>query len=129
MKPCPSLQFPDLASFLLARASRSTQLANYFYWYLSVECSEGKDRIKYEKIRLKFLEDLKNVSCDDLTYGICSPSRSVVHVMMYVHVYIAGWHTWLMWSLGSGLLFSQNRISSYRLYMDQITFQTCVGPH
>ena len=80
MKPSPSLQFPDLASFLLARASRSTQLANYFYWYLSVECSEGKDRIKYEKIRLKFLEDLKNVSCDDLTYGICSPSRSVLHV-------------------------------------------------
>ena len=56
-------QFPDLTSFLLARASRSTQLANYFYWYLSVECSEGKDKLKYEKIRLKFLETLKSV-CD-----------------------------------------------------------------
>ena len=55
-------QFPDLTSFLLARASRSTQLANYFYWYLSVECTEGRDRLKYEKIRLKFLESLKSVS-------------------------------------------------------------------
>ena len=57
-------QFPDLTSFLLARASRSTQLANYFYWYLSVECTEGKDKLKYERIRLKFLEGLKCVSCN-----------------------------------------------------------------
>lgn len=54
-------QFPDLTSFLLARASRSTRLANYFYWYLSVECSEGKDMLKYDKIRLKFLEGLQSV--------------------------------------------------------------------
>ena len=57
-------QFPNLTSFLLFRASRSTQLANYFYWFLSVECSEDKDTYamtKYERIRLKFLEDLKNV--------------------------------------------------------------------
>ena len=58
------LQFPDLASFLVARACRSTELASYFYWYLSVECNDHKDNlasIKYEKIRFKFLEDLKNV--------------------------------------------------------------------
>ena len=61
----PPPQFPNLTSFLLFRASRSTQLANYFYWFLSVECSEDKDThamAKYERIRLKFLEDLKNVS-------------------------------------------------------------------
>ena len=45
----------------MARASRSTQLANYFYWYLSVECSEGKDKLKYDRIRLRFLEGLKTV--------------------------------------------------------------------
>ena len=64
-------QFPNLTSFLLFRASRSTQLANYFYWFLSVECSEDKDihaMTKYERIRLKFLEDLKNVSvCSGVT--------------------------------------------------------------
>ena len=66
---CCFSQFPDLASFLLARASRSTQLANYFYWYLSVECSEGKDKLKYNKIRLKFLEGLKSVSwCTQLLF-------------------------------------------------------------
>ncbi|RMX58215.1 hypothetical protein pdam_00000159 [Pocillopora damicornis] len=33
----------DLASFLILRACRSDTLANYFYWYLFVECNEGKD--------------------------------------------------------------------------------------
>jgi len=58
-------QFPDLASFLIWRACRSTQLASYFYWFLSVECNDLKDNtcsIKYEKIRFEFLERLKNVS-------------------------------------------------------------------
>jgi phosphatidylinositol 3-kinase len=38
-------------------------LANYFNWYVLVECQEDKDleaKAKYEAIRLKFLEDLKN---------------------------------------------------------------------
>ena len=65
-----STQFPDLTSFLLARASRSTQLANYFYWYLSVECTEGKDKLKYERIRLKFLDGLKSVSCYEWGEGM-----------------------------------------------------------
>lgn len=55
-------EYPDLSSFLIARACRSTQLASYFYWYLTVECNEDKDKIKYEQIRLKFLDDLKNSS-------------------------------------------------------------------
>ena len=67
-------QFPDLTSFLLARASRSTRLANYFYWYLSVECSEGKDKLKYDKIRLKFLEGLNSVSCAILTIHTLVPT-------------------------------------------------------
>ncbi|KAJ7385245.1 Phosphatidylinositol 3-kinase catalytic subunit type 3 [Desmophyllum pertusum] len=33
----------DLASFLISRACRSDTLANYFYWYLLVECNEGKE--------------------------------------------------------------------------------------
>ena len=58
-------QFPDLASFLIARACRSTRLANYFHWYVYVECQEDKDpasKEKYESIRSKFLDDLRNVS-------------------------------------------------------------------
>ena len=59
----PYIQFPDLASFLVARACRSTELASYFYWYLSVECThkDNAASIKFEKIRYKFLEDLRNV--------------------------------------------------------------------
>ncbi|CAH3041450.1 unnamed protein product [Porites lobata] len=33
----------DLASFLISRACKSDTLANFFYWYLLVECNEGKD--------------------------------------------------------------------------------------
>ena len=59
------LQFPDLASFLIARACRSTTLANYFHWFVYVQCQEDKDPVskeKYESIRSKFLDDLRNVS-------------------------------------------------------------------
>ena len=61
----PLLQFPDLASFLIARACRSTTLANYFHWFVYVQCQEDKDPVskeKYESIRSKFLDDLRNVS-------------------------------------------------------------------
>ena len=66
-------QYQDLSSFLIARACRSTQLASYFYWYLSVECNELKDNplnVIYERIRLKFLEELKHVRlcCCSLHY-------------------------------------------------------------
>ncbi|XP_019862704.1 PREDICTED: phosphatidylinositol 3-kinase catalytic subunit type 3-like [Amphimedon queenslandica] len=57
------VEFPDLASFLIARACRSTRLANYFHWYVYVECQEDKDpasKEKYESIRSKFLDDLRN---------------------------------------------------------------------
>ena len=66
---CVLLQFPDLASFLIWRACRSTQLASYFYWYLSVECNDVKDNVasfKYEMIRFEFLEQLKNVRMEQL---------------------------------------------------------------
>ena len=92
-----TMQFSDLASFLIARACRSTQLTNYFYWYLSVECAEDKDqrsRVKYERIRLKFLDDLKNVSV--LNGYLCS--YSLVHQLFagekVERLYV--WHTILM---------------------------------
>lgn len=33
----------DLASFLITRACQNTTLANYFYWYLSIECEDQTD--------------------------------------------------------------------------------------
>lgn len=33
----------DLASFLITRASQNSTLANYFYWYLSIECEDQPD--------------------------------------------------------------------------------------
>ncbi|OTF78452.1 hypothetical protein BLA29_013548, partial [Euroglyphus maynei] len=32
----------DLATFLLNRACQNDELANYFFWYLCVECEGGK---------------------------------------------------------------------------------------
>lgn len=33
----------DLASFLITRACQNSTLANYFYWYLSIECEDQPD--------------------------------------------------------------------------------------
>ncbi|EZA60206.1 Phosphatidylinositol 3-kinase catalytic subunit type [Ooceraea biroi] len=33
----------DLASFLITRACQNSMLANYFYWYLSIECEDQAD--------------------------------------------------------------------------------------
>nr|CAI5868714.1 unnamed protein product [Callosobruchus analis] len=35
-----ALYFQDLASFLIHRASKNFTLANYFYWYLLIECED-----------------------------------------------------------------------------------------
>ena len=42
----------DLATFLIQRACKNSMLANYFYWYLSIEC-EDQDPIRKqdEKVR------------------------------------------------------------------------------
>ena len=75
----PLVQFSDLASFLIWKACRSTMLASYFYWYLTVECNDaGKDNsgsVKYEKIRFHFLEQLKNVDCMLCVCVFVSPSH------------------------------------------------------
>jgi phosphatidylinositol 3-kinase len=49
-------QYSTLAAFLVERACSSTRLSNYFYWYLSIECEENKER--YIRVRRKFLENL-----------------------------------------------------------------------
>lgn len=34
----------DLASLLVSRACKNDKIANFFYWYLLVECRDGRDR-------------------------------------------------------------------------------------
>ncbi|XP_031574116.1 phosphatidylinositol 3-kinase catalytic subunit type 3-like isoform X2 [Actinia tenebrosa] len=41
----------DLPSFLIHRACRNDVLANYFYWYLLVECGEDKDKKEFDIFR------------------------------------------------------------------------------
>ncbi|XP_032217979.2 phosphatidylinositol 3-kinase catalytic subunit type 3 [Nematostella vectensis] len=51
----------DLASFLITRACKSDTVANYFYWYLLVECKEDKDSKvanMYRNIMRKFSKAL-----------------------------------------------------------------------
>ncbi|ESO00877.1 hypothetical protein HELRODRAFT_113006 [Helobdella robusta] len=38
--PCDRSSQMDLASFLIHRACKNAKLANYFYWYLRVECED-----------------------------------------------------------------------------------------
>ena len=114
-------QFPDLASFLIARACRSTTLANYFHWFVYVQCQEDKDPVskeKYESIRSKFLDDLRNVSgnvavidwhdikvlCTSTFYcisnGTCTPTTTnnmylfVTLIVQYCSYYHTHWGIW-----------------------------------
>ncbi|XP_066921593.1 phosphatidylinositol 3-kinase catalytic subunit type 3-like isoform X2 [Clytia hemisphaerica] len=53
----------DLASFLVSRACSNDQIANFFYWYLLVECKGGRD----QKIKDMYLGTMKRFSKELLT--------------------------------------------------------------
>lgn len=41
----------NLAMFLIQRACKNSTLANYLYWYLSIECEEETVRKQDERVR------------------------------------------------------------------------------
>jgi len=51
----------DLASFLIYRACKNFTLANYFYWYLLLECGDQEPAVKLDS-RDKGSKDEKFVS-------------------------------------------------------------------
>ncbi|KAK3098684.1 hypothetical protein FSP39_021968 [Pinctada imbricata] len=52
----------DLASFLIFKASNNSNLANYFYWYLCVECVEGQRSDKDQRVLEMYQQVLKRFS-------------------------------------------------------------------
>ncbi|CAG9772619.1 unnamed protein product [Ceutorhynchus assimilis] len=53
----------DLASFLIYRACKNFTLANYFYWYLLLECEDQEGTIKQdEQVRTMYLTVMKTFS-------------------------------------------------------------------
>ncbi|KAK9745841.1 Phosphatidylinositol 3- and 4-kinase [Popillia japonica] len=53
----------DLASFLIKRACRNSSLANYFYWYLLIECEDQEHGIKQDGlVRDMYLTVMKTFS-------------------------------------------------------------------
>uniref|UniRef100_A0A1B6DM67 Phosphatidylinositol 3-kinase catalytic subunit type 3 n=1 Tax=Clastoptera arizonana TaxID=38151 RepID=A0A1B6DM67_9HEMI len=50
----------DLASFLIYRACQNSTLANYFYWYLMIECEDQEVAVKQEaRVREMYLTVMK----------------------------------------------------------------------
>lgn len=50
----------DLAAFLIQRASRNEMLANFFYWYLLIECENHElIRKQDEKVKNMYIKVLK----------------------------------------------------------------------
>lgn len=50
----------DLARFLIHRASKNFSLANYFYWYLMIECEDQDSTIKQDiRVRNMYLSVMK----------------------------------------------------------------------
>lgn len=50
----------DLSTFLIQRACKNSTLANYFYWYLSIECEDHQQARKQdERVREMYLTVLK----------------------------------------------------------------------
>ena len=59
----------DLASFLIYRACRNCSLANYFYWYLLIECEEQEGGLKQDvQVQEMYMTVLKRFS-DTLKRG------------------------------------------------------------
>lgn len=53
----------DLASFLIKRACRNSSLANYFYWYLLIECEDQEHGVKQDGlVRDMYLTVMKTFS-------------------------------------------------------------------
>lgn len=50
----------NLATFLIHRACKNPTLANYLYWYLSIECEEESIRKQDERVREMYVSVLKN---------------------------------------------------------------------
>lgn len=51
----------DLASFLISRACQNSTLANYLFWYLSIECEEHPDPLIIAKQDIHIREMYNNV--------------------------------------------------------------------
>ncbi|XP_055595216.1 phosphatidylinositol 3-kinase catalytic subunit type 3 [Uranotaenia lowii] len=49
----------NLATFLIQRACKNPTLANYLYWYLSIECEEESVRKQDERVREMYVTVLK----------------------------------------------------------------------
>ncbi|GLG95013.1 Serine/threonine-protein kinase Tor [Gryllus bimaculatus] len=53
----------DLATFLIHRACQNSTLANYFYWYLLIECEDQEPAVKQDsKVRDMYLTVMKTFS-------------------------------------------------------------------
>ncbi|XP_066993314.2 phosphatidylinositol 3-kinase catalytic subunit type 3 isoform X2 [Anabrus simplex] len=53
----------DLATFLIHRACQNSTLANYFYWYLLIECEDQEPAVKQDsKVREMYLTVMKTFS-------------------------------------------------------------------
>ncbi|PSN36071.1 Phosphatidylinositol 3-kinase catalytic subunit type 3 [Blattella germanica] len=53
----------NLATFLIQRASQNSTLANYFYWYLLIECEDQEPAVKQDsKVREMYLTVMKTFS-------------------------------------------------------------------
>ncbi|XP_058833251.1 phosphatidylinositol 3-kinase catalytic subunit type 3 [Topomyia yanbarensis] len=49
----------NLATFLIQRACKNSTLANYLYWYLSIECGEESARKQDQRVREMYVTVLK----------------------------------------------------------------------
>lgn len=53
----------NLASFLIQRACANSSLANYFYWYLLIECEDQDTTVKQDRVvREMYLTVMKTFS-------------------------------------------------------------------
>ena len=66
--------FCTVCSFLISRAVQDQQLANFFYWYVTVEREDKVHGTMYTKVLTDFLKRLEAVRWDQayVMMGHCS---------------------------------------------------------
>lgn len=70
----------NLAMFLIQRACKNSTLANYLYWYLSIECEEETIRKQDERVR-KMYRSVLQLFMRQLSTGVYWPYGPIsIHI-------------------------------------------------
>ena len=81
----PSNSIGPLAKFLISRACRQHQLANYFYWYLKVELDDPMDGAIFRTVFRTMVQEMKKNPKSNIIYEMLSAQDDLFSKIQKYH--------------------------------------------